>query len=156
MTQLKRELLAQELAKLKLAASHLELSQNRCKHLLGAAALQPEDLERLESLTSRFARLADLLVQRVFRLVDDIELVGASTVLDRIYRAEKRGWGTATDLIRIRELRNLIAHEYANEQMTDIYATVAALTPSLLSVVHQVVGSANLAGKQLGSNHRTP
>ena len=142
MNSLKLQLLAQELPSLQLAAGHLALSQERCRHLIGVKGLQPEDLERLESLTSRFARLADLLVQRIFRLIDDIELAGSGTVLDRIYRAEKRGWGAAAELVKIRELRNLIAHEYANEQMADIYVAVAALTPSLLSVVPHVTAYA--------------
>ena len=142
MNPLKLQLLAQELSSLQLAAGHLALSQERCRHLIGVKGLQPEDLERLESLTSRFARLADLLVQRIFRLIDDIELAGSGTVLDRIYRAEKRGWGAAAELVKIRELRNLIAHEYANEQMADIYVAVAALTPSLLSVVPRVTAYA--------------
>ena len=61
----------------------------RCRNLIGQEALPPEQLERLESLTSRFARLADLLIQRVFRLIDEIELTGGCSLLDRIYRAEK-------------------------------------------------------------------
>ena len=139
MTRLKIELLNEELAGLQLAASHLEFSMERCRDLTGCDGLSPEQLERLESLTSRFARLADLLVQRIFRLVDEIELTGGGTLLDRIYRAEKRGWASAADLIRIRELRNLIAHEYATEKMREIHAAVAALSPALLAVVPKVI-----------------
>lgn len=51
-----------------------------------------------------FRPVADLLIQRIFRLVDEIELTGGGTVLDRIYRAEKRGWAKAIDY-QIRELR---------------------------------------------------
>ena len=90
--QLKIELLQEELPGLQLAAVHLAFSMERCRDLIGQDALPPEQLERLESLTSRFARLSDLLIQRVFRLVDEIELTGEGSVLDRIYRAEKRGW----------------------------------------------------------------
>jgi hypothetical protein len=107
----------------------------------------PEQLERLESLSSRFARLADLLIQRIFRLVDAIELTGGGSVLDRIYRAEKRGWTNAAELIRIRELRNLIAHEYATEKMPEIYAAVATLAPLLLATVPRV---ADYADKAIG------
>ena len=65
--------------------------------------ISSEELERLESLTSRFARLADMLIQRVMRLVDEIELTPSGSVLDRIYRAEKRGWVNRADvLVRIR------------------------------------------------------
>lgn len=132
------ELLQDELSGLEQAAQHLEHSRQRCLGLVRLDDLSPEQLERLESLTSRFARLADLLTQRIFRLIDDIELVGSSSTLDRIYRAEKRGWASAADLIKIRELRNLVAHEYAADQMNDIYSAVAALTPVLIDVIPKV------------------
>ena len=84
-----------------------------------------------------------MLTQRIFRLVDDIELNSNSSLLDRIYRAEKRGWGNSFDIIKIRELRNLIAHEYSNEQMVEIYAAVASLSPILLNIVAAVTSYAN-------------
>ena len=139
MTPEKIELLQEELVGLKLAAGYLEYSMERCLNLIGQEALPPEQLERLESLTSRFARLADLLIQRIFRLVDEIELTGGGTLLDRIYRAEKRGWVNAVELIKIRELRNLIAHEYATEKMLEIYTAVAAMSPALLAAVPKVI-----------------
>jgi hypothetical protein len=143
MTRVKIELLEEELAGLQLAAGHLQYSMERCLNLIGQEGLPPEQLERLESLTSRFARLADLLIQRVFRLLDDIELTGGGSILDRIYRAEKRGWANASELINIRELRNLIAHEYATEKMLEIYGAVATMAPVLLAVVPKVIAYAN-------------
>lgn len=143
MTRVKIELLQEELAGLELAAEHLRYSMDRCRKLIGQETLPPEQLERLESLTIRFARLSDLLIQRVFRLIDEIELTGGGTLLDRIYRAEKQGWAGAAELIHIRELRNLIAHEYAAEKMPEIYAAVAAMSPALLDVVPKVVEYAN-------------
>ncbi|MFZ4539935.1 hypothetical protein [Propionivibrio sp.] len=139
MTREKIELLQEEVAGLQLAAGYLEYSMDRCLNLIGQEEMPPEQLERLESLTSRFARLADLLIQRIFRLVDEIELTGGGTLLDRIYRAEKRGWANAAELIKIRELRNLIAHEYATEKMQEIYTAVAAMAPALLAAVPKVV-----------------
>ena len=143
MTRAKIELLQEELAGLKLAAGHLDYSVARCLSLIDQKDLLPDQLERFESLTSRFARLADLLVQRIFRLIDDIELADAGTVLDRIYRAEKRGWANAADLIRIRELRNLIAHEYASDKMLEIHAAVAAMSSTLLATVPRVISYAD-------------
>jgi hypothetical protein len=143
MTRVKIQLLQEELASLQLAAGHLQYSIERCRNLIGQESLPPEQLERLESLTSRFARLADLLIQRVFRLVDEIELTGGGSILDRIYRAEKRGWANAAELINIRELRNLIAHEHATEKMLEIYTAVAAMAPTLLEAVPNVVEYAN-------------
>ena len=133
-------LLEDQLHDLEKAAQHLRFSVERAEGLLGRGDWQPEELERLESLASRFARLSDLLMQRTMRLIDDLELLDSGTLLDRIHRAEKRGWvDDAATLVRIRELRNLIAHEYAAEKMAEIYAAVAALSPQLLAVVPQVV-----------------
>ena len=139
MTKVKIELLQEELAGLQFAAGYLEYSMRRCSKLIGQDALPPEQLERLESLTSRFSRLAGLLIQRIFRLVDEIELTGGGSILDRIHRAEKRAWANAAELIRIRELRNLIAHEYATEKMREIYTAVATMTPVLLAAVPRVI-----------------
>ncbi len=100
--------------------------------------MSSEELERLESLASRFARLADMLIQRVMRLVDEIELTPSGSVLDRIYRAEKRAWvNRAEVLVRIRELRNLIAHEYAADKMAEIYEAVFMLAPELDQIAKQ-------------------
>ncbi|WP_145998627.1 hypothetical protein [Methyloterricola oryzae] len=66
------------------------------------------------------------------RLLDDLELVTRGSLLDRIHRAKQRGWCQAAELIRIRELRNPIAHEYADERMAEIYAAVAQLAPEPL------------------------
>ena len=79
----------------------------------------------------------------MFRLLDDIELTGGGSILDRIYRAEKRGWANASELINIRELRNLIAHEYATEKMLEIYGAVTTMAPVLLAVVPKVIAYAN-------------
>jgi hypothetical protein len=143
MTSVKIELLQEELIGLQLAANHLAYSIDRCADLIGRQAMPPEQLERLESLSSRFARLSDLLIQRIFRLIDDIELTGGGTTLDRIYRAEKREWAQATVMIQIRELRNLIAHEYANDKLPELYRAVLTLSPALLAVVPKVVAYAN-------------
>jgi hypothetical protein len=142
-SQLKIELLKDELIGLSLAAKHLEYSVKRCEFLIGQLELPPEQLERLESLTSRFARLSDLLVQRIFRLIDEIELVASGSMLDRVYRAESRGWAQATQLIQIRELRNMIAHEYATEKMMEIYAAVYELSFQLLAIVPKVTVDAH-------------
>ncbi len=142
MSRDKLNMLKEETDGLVLATTHLQYSIARCADLIGQDHLPPEQLERLESLTSRFARVADLLTQRVFRLFDEIELTGPSTVLDRIYRAEKRGWLDASQMINIRELRNMIAHEYAAEKMTEIYAAVYALAQTLLIIVPNVTAAA--------------
>jgi uncharacterized protein YutE (UPF0331/DUF86 family) len=135
----KLHLLRNELDNLDKAAAYLAASVGRSGNLLGRGDLSPDELERLESMASRFARLSDVLTQRVMRLVDDLELTPEGSLLDRIQRAEKRGWvQSAEDLIRIRELRNLVAHEYAADRMAEIYAGIARLAPTLLAVVPKI------------------
>jgi len=132
-------LLRSELDNLDKAGSYLAASVSRSASLIGRADLGPDELERLESMASRFARLSDLLIQRIMRLVDDLELTPEGSILDRIQRAEKRGWvQSAADLVRIRELRNLVAHEYAADRMAEIYAGIARLAPVLLAIVPKV------------------
>lgn len=136
-------LLAEECENLRSASAHLQFSIERTGELIQRVmeAISPVELERLESLASRFARLADMLIQRVMRLVDEIELTPSGSVLDRIYRAEKRGWVSRADvLVRIRELRNLIAHEYAADKMAEIYEAVFMLSPELDKIAKQAAG----------------
>jgi hypothetical protein len=142
MSNTKQALLRSELQSLQQAAAHLQHSVLRCAGAQGWQEPTPEQLERLESLASRFARLTDILIQRIFRLADELELVGSSTVLDRIYRAEKRQWVEAESLINMRELRNLIAHEYAADAMAEIYNAVLKYSPILLATIPKITQEA--------------
>lgn len=145
-------LLRSELDSLDKAAAYLAVSVSRSANLIGRGDLSSDELERLESMASRFARLSDILIQRVMRLVDDLELISEGSLLDRIQRAEKRGWvSNAKDLVRIRELRNLVAHEYAADRMTEIYAGIARLAPELLAVVPKVRGYAEDLARRFDS-----
>lgn len=130
---------------MRLAADHLSWSIERCKSL-GPAPWGAEQLERLESMASRFARLSDLLSQRVMRLADELELESPGSLLDRIRRAEKRGWASADgQLIRVRELRNLIAHEYEDEDLAALYAELLKLAPTLLDAASKASAWARAA-----------
>jgi hypothetical protein len=48
-------------------------------------------MERFEALTACFARLSDIMIQKVFRTLDAIDLEDHGPIRDRINRAEKRG-----------------------------------------------------------------
>ena len=149
MTADKLLLLQEELSNLEKAAEHLRHSLDRTRNLFPVKNFQSDELERMEALASRFARLCDLLMQRVMRLVDDLELTPTNTLLDRIQRAEKRGWvDDAMQLVQIRELRNLIAHEYAADKMDEIYTAVASLAPTLLAAIPKVMAYARELGKK--------
>ena len=58
-------LLQEDLRDLENAATHLRFSIHRTQNLLNQQDWQPEELERLESLASRFAHLPGALAVRI-------------------------------------------------------------------------------------------
>ena len=122
------------------AAEALRYSYQRVSEIGTAKEFDEADWERWDALTARFARLADILTQRVFRAIDVAEfLPPASTFLDRIHRAEKRGLVRSADLWKeIREIRNQIVHEYATEDLLALLEDVLQYTPEPLEGVERL------------------
>lgn len=132
-------LLKIEIRDLKQARDALAYSYDRCRALDIEPGLDNETMERLEALTARFARLSDIMIQKVFRTLDAIDLEDQGTVRDRINRAEKRGViRNADDFFNIRMLRNEIAHEYKQQTILEIFDRVLFLAPSLMQAVENI------------------
>ncbi len=111
----------------------------RCLEIKEKTSYSEQDLERFESLTGRFERLADLLVQKIFRLIDSLDLEDQGTIRDRINRAEKKGLiESAEQFILVRELRNTIAHDYDPVATEQIFLNVLAFCPVLFDAVDRV------------------
>lgn len=114
----------QSLAELDAARRHLDYSYGR------VAALPPDldgitrdQLESAEAFTSRFARAIDLLVNKVLRSLDRLELRPDGTLLDVVHGAEKRGLVAHSDQLReMKGVRNAIAHDYAGARLPEIFA----------------------------------
>ena len=138
MTYDKLTLLQKQLQQMHKASAGLDWSLQRCLPL-ATQQLSAEDEEKFETLTARFARMSDILIQKIFRLMDEIDLESPGTVRDRINRAEKKGLiESARDFVVIRELRNAIAHEYEEEALASIHSEVLRLTPKLLATPEKV------------------
>lgn len=121
------------------AADVLRYSYNKCCNIKIQLGMDYEKLDSLEALTSRFARLSDIIIQKMFRLIEIIDLESQGTVRDRINSAEKKGIINSADLfIEIRILRNEIAHEYQTSTIMDIFEKVLEYTPALLESVGKV------------------
>ena len=104
------------------AASQLQSSLRRCEVFILNEEFTEEQLVELEALTSRFARLSDLLIQKLFKTIDEIEGTSPGTVRDRLLQAEKKGIINNTDeFMEIRKVRNRIAHEYEMDSLKDIF-----------------------------------
>ena len=121
------------------ASDVLLYSVEKCQKIPMTEGLSYEGLESYEALTSRFARLSDIIIQKVFRAFDSLDLDDEGTVRDRINRAEKKGIiKSADDFIDIRILRNEIAHEYKTEAIYSIFTKVLELSAALLESVDTI------------------
>jgi len=118
----------------------LNFSYNSTDYLFPLSEdISDEDLVHLDAITSRFARLADILIQKVFRAIDAIELTDEGTLIDRLNRAEQRGIiDSAEGWRNIRELRNQIAHEYVLEDLYSLFEDVVQFTPLVLRCVDKI------------------
>jgi len=133
------QLVKQQLTLLDNAVSVLKFSQDKCQVIGIKEEYTLDELDRFESLTNRFARLCDILLQKIFRLVDELDLESHGTLRDRINRAEKKGLiKNAEQFIECRSLRNDIAHEYIQENVLVIFKNVLEITPYLLESVETI------------------
>ena len=99
--------------------------------------ISESEFDVLENLTSRFARLSDILFQKVFRAIDTAELETPGSIIDVLNRAAKRGIVANDKMAReLRELRNTIAHEYTEEQLIELFKKIRKVSPELL-VIHE-------------------
>jgi hypothetical protein len=137
-----KSVLREQLSLLRAAA--LVLEESRSRVALFAERLGGElnvgERESCEALTSRFARLNDFLMQRVFRTLDQIELLDEGTPLDRLQRAEARGVIVSAERWReLRLLRNAIAHDYLIESADRVLGESLAAAPELLETVERLL-----------------
>ena len=84
------ELLRDELSSLERALEVMQYSYGTCNEIGIKEDYTFDEMDRFEAFTSRFARMSDLLIQKIFRLIDQIDLEDSETVRDRINNAEKR------------------------------------------------------------------
>jgi len=134
-----QELLEMELKQLQEAGEILEYSYDVCSKIGIKESYTFEELDKFEALTGRFARTSDILIQKIFRTLDNMELEMPGTAIDRINRAERRGLISAETFKEIRYLRNDIAHEYVLDTVDEIYKKTLELTPYLLETVKKVL-----------------
>ena len=125
--------LAQGLAELSAARAHLDFFYHRILTLPDdLRGVSGDQLESAEAFTSRFARAVDLLVNKVLRSLDRLELRPEGTLLDVVNGAEKRGLVPEADLLReMKAIRNVIAHDYAGVRLAEIFAYCRSRKPVL-------------------------
>lgn len=131
------------LAKLMRASETLGYSYKVCTRIGIKPTYDEEERDRFESLTSKFARLSDLIIKQSIKTIDILDLEEApETVRDAINRAEKKGIiSSAAKFIEIRKLRNRISHEYAepDADIDGIYLSVLSQVAELFDCVERIV-----------------
>ena len=103
--------------------------------------------DRLESFTSKFARMQDNFVDKLLPKLLLLENEIPGSALDNLRKAERLGWlHNAEDWARMRLLRNKLVHEYVNDSGVLLNEVLAArqLAESLQAsfrALHQRYGS---------------
>ena len=136
----------QDLAILRKNLEGLEKSLFRLKYTYAQSKninLQKEltdpEFDVLENLSSRFARTLDLIVNKVFRSIDAVELEDAGTLIDVINRAEKRELIESSARIRkLKDLRNQIVHEYETEDLEALFEQIVDFVPEILDIAEKI------------------
>lgn len=142
-----RDLLLENLKNL---VSDLELAKKQLMESYDACSqvgLKPEyariELVEFEALSGRFARVSDLLLQKLFRAVDAVELTGGGTLIDALNRAQKRNLiDSQEQMYSIRELRNWVVHEYLPKGLQDLFSDLLQKTPLLIHLIERTLGYA--------------
>lgn len=120
------------------AAAWLKRSFQQCQNIDVHEALQPEQYDALETLTSRFARVSDIIVQQMFRAIDKVELEEGGSLLDALNRAHKRNLIPSVDALRdVRDLRNEIAHTYQSDNLSAFHGEIMIRVPMLFDVIER-------------------
>ena len=124
------------------SAERLKYSYSKVQQIdLDKEDFTEEELETIESLCSRFARISDILLQKAFRFLDIYEFDGYDfPVPKRITLAERRKLIPSTETFKyIRELRNEVAHNYATDYYIDLFKEIFKYTPILFEIVDNTI-----------------
>lgn len=118
------------------ALSHLEYSFDKASKMELHSNLGEEELETWESFTARFARVVDIFLTKYLKaavLHDDPAFDGS--LRDFCNRAEKMNLIDSVDpWIARRELRNITAHDYEEEDLLGFFERILRETPDVLAI----------------------
>ena len=115
----------------------LSIALKKLQHLDNKLNLDNDEiLETWESFAARFSRVADIFLMRYIRskiLIEDPAFNG--TFRDHLNQAEKMNViDSAQTWLAIRELRNVTAHEYNEDNLLEFYKKLESETPKLLAL----------------------
>lgn len=116
------ELLNEEWNKLKIAMQGLQMPINKCNKIGIKDVYTFEKMESFDSLSSKFSRNLNILIQKIFKNMLLLMGENAFTFIDRTNLLSKLNIIEDTDKEEaLRDFRNQIIHEYFAEQITTLY-----------------------------------
>ncbi len=134
-----RDQLGSDLAYLQKSVDLLKYSLDKANIVGLKQEYSIDELDTFEVLTSRYARTADILTQKVLKNLFITMQEDAKTFIDRCNLAEKLEMiDDAKTLYQIRKLRNDIAHEYCITEISELFSDVLRYTETLIKIVSQV------------------
>lgn len=131
------EELNKDFNRLDMAVQMLEYSSRQCQGIGMKTDYSLEELDKFESLTSRFARTSDIYTQKIMKGIIMLLREEANTFIDRANLFEKLEISSAEDLKLIRDLRNEISHEYKTDDITEIFESVIEYSDKLVEVIEK-------------------
>lgn len=143
-------ILTENVTALKHSVAWLQRSFSICNDVADKQNLSAEEMDAYESLTARFARTADLLFNKVFRSIHYVQEGENRPWLDVLLHMEKMGVIESSEYARLlKELRNDIVHEYALNDLLDLFKEVYEQTPVLLKMVDSAITEADRVSRKV-------
>ena len=116
----------------------LQQSRDKTHQLLQQSEFSFEELESIDSLTSKFSRTSDIYLQKVLRPIWMLLREDTVPLIDLLNRAEKLMIiVSAEELLQMRDIRNQIAHEYLPEAVPELASEVVVMTTLLQKNIEQ-------------------
>lgn len=133
------EILKENIVNLNEALKWLDRSYAICDEL-DTQQLDAEGMDAFESFTSRFARVSDILFNKVFRSIYYLEQGENASWLDVTLFMEKKAIiDNLTQARIIKETRNDIVHEYTVSDLNELFDSVKEQTPQLMDYAQNAI-----------------
>jgi uncharacterized protein YutE (UPF0331/DUF86 family) len=134
------DVLQTNLESLKQSIKWLRRSYDICAAIGIKDEYTEDEFDHFENLTSRYARTTDLLIGKVLRSIDRVELTNSGSIIDAANGAEKRGIVESVSELRgLKDLRNAIAHEYETEDIRSFFSLVFDSSSQLFEIADKTM-----------------
>ena len=120
--------------------SWVEISYNECTIIGIKQVYTVDEFGRFETLCSRYSRGIDFLIRKIFRTLDEYEFENQGTLVDVVNNAHKRRLFEDIDELRImKDVRNTIAHEYIEDELSEVFEEVLQYTQVLIKIINNTL-----------------